>query len=263
METARVRLELAVKTGPAPKQGPVPGGAAVIIMDDGWETQYTQGYQKLQAYGFRGCVAVIPALVGQYQYMNYRQLADLYLDGWDLLNHTYSHTDLLTLSPEEQRQQLNKARNWLKRRGFQRGADIVVYPQGSSGPGLTDLLAGEDYVAARSLDELWGVTKNAPLASVDIFNLISDSTFDEAKGAIDFAIAKKRVVILVVHKIEPVTVDTQMQLAEELFNQIVEYMALKSDSLCTLTLTELMAIGEYFMAEKDAGFRRFISNQAN
>ena len=75
---------------------------AVIVMDDGWDTQYSRGYDILSSYGFKACIAVVPAFVDKDGYMTYRQMAEVYMDGWDLLNHTYDHCELTQLDPKTQ-----------------------------------------------------------------------------------------------------------------------------------------------------------------
>lgn len=213
----------------------------IIIMDDGWETQYTRGYKILKQYNLRACIAVIPATVNEYGYISYRRLADLYLEGWDLLNHTYSHYNLLKLPEKEQREQMNKARAWLANRGFHRGGDIVVFPQGMASKELIKLVRDEGYAAARSLDDLWSAHADGWLENIEICNLISSISFDTVKEAVHRAVENQGTLILIVHKIEPVTVDTQMQLEEELFERIIALIAANKGSLNVITLTELLA----------------------
>lgn len=262
-EAAKTRLRLEAYKEASGRGGNVlPGrGNVVIIMDDGWESQYSQGYPALKEYGFPGCVAVIPGLVGEYQYMSYRQLAELYLEGWDLLNHTFDHRNLLQLPVKEQRSQLVEARSWLKRRGFGRGCQIVVYPQGDSSAGLNSLLVEEGFSAARSLDGLWRVGGDRLLPDVEICNLVSSITFAQVKETVDSVIAEKKTVILVLHKIEPVTVSTQMQLPPELFREVVDYLGQNADYLNVVTMTELLACEKY--SPKAGGAMLISRNQFN
>lgn len=217
------------------------GAKAVIIMDDGWLSQYTCGYAKLQEHGLKACIAVIPALVGERGYMDYRQLAVLYLAGWDLLNHTYTHPNLTTLAESEQRKELVKARSWLNKRGFSRGSDVVIYPQGQATSDLQILARTENFRAARDLYSLWDLQSNSTYSAVDICNLISDSTFPAVKDSIDNCIAQKSTLILMLHKLEPVTIDTQMQLDPGLFSKVVDYLAENSTGIQVVTLTEFIA----------------------
>ncbi|MFA9380852.1 MAG: hypothetical protein ACERKO_07310, partial [Acetanaerobacterium sp.] len=46
-----------VPDAPAPMRDK---GNVVIVMDDGWQTQYTCGYTILREYCFAACISVIP-----------------------------------------------------------------------------------------------------------------------------------------------------------------------------------------------------------
>ena len=89
----------------------------IFVMDDGFETQYSQGFAMLREYNYKGCIAVIPAAVETAGYMSYGELADLYLSGWDMLNHTYNHVTLAGLTAETQLKQMTDGRNWLESHG--------------------------------------------------------------------------------------------------------------------------------------------------
>lgn len=239
------RVELAMyraSTGNGSRGTPEGGkGNVVFIMDDGWETQYTRGYKKLKQYDFQACIAVIPSLVSECGYMDYHQLADLYMEGWDLLNHTYNHFNLLDLPGPEQARQVNMAQKWLNSRGLGRGSDIVVFPQGQWSESLLHLIKDEGFAAARSLDSLWSAKSDSLPGDVKFCNLISSITLDEVEAAITGAAENRSTLILILHKIEPVTVDTQMQLTEELFDCIVDLIYANANSLNVVTLTQLLA----------------------
>ncbi|MDD5016631.1 MAG: polysaccharide deacetylase family protein [Eubacteriales bacterium] len=216
-------------------------GSVVIVMDDGWETQYTRGYEIMKSYGLKACIAVVPVMVGEEGYTDYQQLAEVYMDGWDLLNHTYNHANLAELSEDEQREQIAKARDWLHDNLFERGSDIVVYPQGSFSDGTIDILKEEGVIAARSLKSVWAADIDCTIEDAEVCNLISSISMERVGKAIDKAISNKSAVIFVLHKIEPVTDDTQMQLDEEKFREIIENIAGHRDELNVLTMTELLA----------------------
>ena len=233
-------------------------GKVVIVMDDGWETQYITGYKTLKDYGFKANIAVIPSTVGTPGYMNYKQLAELYMHGWDLLNHTNNHYDLLALPEAEQEKQIIKGVEWLNSHGFNRGSNIVIFPMGSYSQEIIQLLKDRDVVAARSLNSLWSANVDGTRDDVEICNLISSISFNTVTVVIEKAINNRSAVILVLHKIEPVTNDTQMQLDEELFLDIVEYIAANEDRLDVVTMTELLtaqgseAYEEHITASKAA-----------
>jgi peptidoglycan/xylan/chitin deacetylase (PgdA/CDA1 family) len=225
-----------------PTPPPADMGKAVIVMDDGWDTQYTCGYRILKQYGFKACVAVIPATIGKQGYLSYGQLAELYKDGWDLLDHTYNHRNLLALSEAEQRRQITKARGWLHAHLFYRGSNIVVYPQGKFSGAITELIKDEGFTAARSLRSLWTAETGCTREDVEICNLISSMPLATAQAALDKAMRNHSAVILVLHKIEPVTDDTEMQIEETFFLDIVKYMDAHRKDMDVVTMTGLLAV---------------------
>lgn len=212
----------------------------VFVMDDGWETQYTQGYEILKKYGYSGCIAVIPAVVDTKPYMTYRQLADLYLDGWDMLNHTYNHALLTGLPQEEQSEQMITAREWLDSHGLKHGANVVVFPGGGFDSVTLEALSTSQFSAGRSLKSLWTANAGCILEDVEICSIFDTVGFEYAKSAIDKAIRTGSTLILVVHKIEPVTDSHHMQIAPEDFLRIVSYIHDHEDELSVITMTQLL-----------------------
>lgn len=214
----------------------------VIMMDDGWATQFTRGYEILSGYDMKACIAVVPSLVDTLGYMTYIQLAELYMDGWDLLNHTNNHYDLEKLSRAEQEQQIVDARTWLLNHQFYRGADIVAYPYGAFSEVTVSVLQENDFAVGRSQNSVWDAGIGCTREDIEVCNLTSDISFDDAKAAIDKAISTGSAVIIILHKIEPVTDDTQMQIDEQMFCRIVEYIDHNKERISVVTMTQLLAI---------------------
>lgn len=219
-------------------------GNAVFVMDDGWETQYTAAYPLLKKYGFPACIAVIPAPVGTEGYMSYRQLADLYLDGWDMLNHTYNHLNLAALPGDKQAEQMKRGRTWLEERGFQCGADILVYPGGAFDEATLEVMKREGFAAGRSLKSLWLTAQDCSLEDAEVCNLISGMAFDEAKAAVDKAMNNGTTVLFIMHKVEPVSDDTYMQIGEDFLDQVLSYIANNADKLNVITMTQLLSVNQ-------------------
>jgi peptidoglycan/xylan/chitin deacetylase (PgdA/CDA1 family) len=213
----------------------------VFVMDDGWETQYSQGYPILARYDYPGCIAVIPAAVGTAGYMTYGELADLYIAGWDMLNHTYNHTLLAGLPQESQREQMNQAREWLESRGLRRGSDTLVFPGGDFDSVTLSELLSSGYSAGRSLKSLWTAKSGCGLEDVEVCNLVSGLSFEYVQAAIDKAVRNSSALILVIHKIEPISDDTFMQVPPEGFTRIVDYIRQCGDGLRVVTVTQLLS----------------------
>ncbi len=236
--TARMRL---MKPENAQAADDDTGAARIsFILDDGWSTQYSQGYAELQKYDYPASIAVIPAAVNTENYMSYSELADLYLDGWDMLNHTYNHVLLSGSEPNEQLLQMTKAREWLQSRGLKRGCDIVVYPGGEFDDNTVNALEAGGFSAGRSLKSLWSAQAGCSLENVEICNLMCDMSFENVEEAVNKAIRSGSALILIVHKIEPVTDDAHMQVPSEYFSRVVEYVHKNENSLRVMTLTQLL-----------------------
>lgn len=62
-----------------------------LIFDDGYVTQYNEGAEYLGRFGLQGTMAVTATLVGTTNFCTTAQLAQLYAEGWDLINHANTH----------------------------------------------------------------------------------------------------------------------------------------------------------------------------
>ena len=218
-----------------PPSGPARANV-LIVMDDGWKTQYSNGYRVLKAHGFKASIGVITDFVGQPGYMNYEELAEVYMDGWDLINYSSGHIDLTSLSEEQQIGQMNRARTWLADHMMERGKNILMFPNGQYTSGLLETANDQGYSIALSLSDVY--VNGRKRGDVAVCNLISGFSFEEAAAAIDEAIGRQSTVIFIIHKIEPVTDGTQMQLSEAKFCGIIEYISSRKDALDVLTMTE-------------------------
>ncbi len=215
----------------------------VFVFDDGWDTQYSQGYAILKPYGYAGCIAVIPATVDTEHYLRYTELAEMYMDGWDMLNHTYNHALLAGMPQDDQADQMIQGRDWLQSHRLKRGSDVVVFPGGEFDTATLGALSANQFAAGRSLKSLWTSQAGCILENVEICSIFDGLGFDYVKRAIDKAIDGGSTLILVVHKIEPVTGDEHMQVLPEDFSRIVQYINDHEDKLSVVTMTQLLGAG--------------------
>lgn len=175
-------------------------GFALFTMDDGWETQFTEGYRILNAQGLPGNIGLISSVVGTAGKMSVAQFQTVYDAGWDLLNHTATHANLGTLTKEAQRVELNTCRDYLVSQGWARGADSVVYPFGSYNADTLDVLAEEGYIWARTL--INGLENQSPVNNylVRTVNLVPSVTAEKAKEWIDEATLTGTTVVFLNHR---------------------------------------------------------------
>lgn len=209
----------------------------IFTMDDGWETQYTRGFQILKDNGIKGSIAVIPSKIGTEGYMSLRQLNTLYRSGWDLMNHTNTHRHLASLNKQEQKSELNDAREWLNKRCFTRASNIAVFPYGSYNQGTLKTLQEEHYRSARTIKD--GIqSNNIKKYEVRTINLLPSTDISWVKDQIDLAIKTKQAIVFTNHRFDKKADKAQMNFDPEKFKTIVNYVVSKKDELNILTYSE-------------------------
>jgi peptidoglycan/xylan/chitin deacetylase (PgdA/CDA1 family) len=210
----------------------------MFILDDGWETQYSIGYDLFQRHNMKANISVVPYLVGHEKYMTLNQISDLYIDGWDILNHTYNHYDLTNLDSKEKLKQFNKGRSWLKSHEFVRTMDVVIFPGGFYDHTTIEILADNSFKSARSLEEVWDISLSEKERNMTIRNLDSSINPLWAMDWIDEAIDSGTDIIFVLHKLENVTTDTGMQYNPEKLEEILNYITSKKQRVNVVTYSQ-------------------------
>lgn len=217
-------------------------GSITIIFDDGFESQYSEGYNLMKRYNIAGNIAVIPTRVGKENYMTLKQLSDLYLNGWDILNHTYNHENLNTLNYRQQFIQIVGAKLWLKIRGFNNANDILVFPGGINNETTFDILDKYGFKAARGLYSVWTMSPNARQGDVVICNLTDEVPPQKAITLIDDTINNKVHCIFILHKVEDGYDANHMKYSVDNFEMIIKYIHSKQDVIQVLSISELLSL---------------------
>ena len=88
--------------------GHVPPNAVVITFDDGYQDFYTDAFPALRKYDFTATVFLATGRIQDtsmriegVDYMTWREVRELNVEGIDFGSHTVSHPDLRSLGPEE------------------------------------------------------------------------------------------------------------------------------------------------------------------
>lgn len=117
-----------------------------LIHDDNGLTAYTELRPRLDRYGFKCGFAVINDLVGSSpSHMTWAQIDQLYREGHDL--HAHGQFNLNSYASAALAQaDILKNRAALLSRGYTRGSDIYVYPNGNSEFSTTDRNSIRDYL---------------------------------------------------------------------------------------------------------------------
>jgi len=77
----------------------------------------------------KGTLACPTGLIGTNDRLTKSQLLELYKEGWEIISHSHTHTDLTTLSREELENELVSSKEFLKNIGIETNA--IAYPHGA------------------------------------------------------------------------------------------------------------------------------------
>ena len=82
-----------------------------LTFDDGYVETYTNGRSYMERYGYKGGIPMVGRFLdrnqmGSYTYINDAQMRELYLSGWGIFNHTYSH-QYVSYFPQQRWQRCN------------------------------------------------------------------------------------------------------------------------------------------------------------
>jgi len=195
------------------------------MFDDGWASVYTNAYPLFQKYGIKGSVAVIPGLTGESEYIDYAGIGELYIQGWDILNHSYSHMENMYDQPDELLLEFNRAREWMSRNYLVKGADMAVIPYGECNPYLIRLLAENGYTSIRTSSNIITIHNNNttyyPVRAISphdksSLDLILEDMFMAYHDGID--------VLFILHKIEPAHDEYRMTFYPESLDLLLQYI---------------------------------------
>ncbi|HEY9753801.1 MAG TPA: polysaccharide deacetylase family protein, partial [Oculatellaceae cyanobacterium] len=127
----------------------------VLVMDDGWLTQYTNALPVLNSYGYKTTLAIYPdAQDGQWpDYMSWAQVEELSKSGFDVESHTYSHPHLNKLTTAKLQEEMVKSKTELLQHGVDAAA--LIYPYGEGINNATVIQAAKDagYLLARGTND--------------------------------------------------------------------------------------------------------------
>jgi peptidoglycan/xylan/chitin deacetylase (PgdA/CDA1 family) len=211
-------------------------GNVVFTMDDGWTTQYTVAYPILKKYGIRGTIALISNKVGQENTMSLEQFTEVYVNGWDLVNHTHTHTRLAEKTRAEQYAEISTCQQYLLSNGFNRGAYDMIYPYGSYNDDTISVLEELGIRSGRSVVDWYDETPPERRYAIRCINLTDTVTVQRAINAIEAAIATGGTIFFLNHRYG-LDADPLFYPADR-YDQIAAYVARNRSRLNVLTMSE-------------------------
>ncbi|MEA4970410.1 MAG: polysaccharide deacetylase family protein [Candidatus Pelethousia sp.] len=202
----------------------------VFMYDDGWGSVYSGAYPLLKRYGYRGSIAVIPAMVREREYMSFTQLAELYMEGWDILNHSYSHKEDMYFRCDEMLLEFMRAREWLDNHFFTRGMNMVITPLGECNPYLIPLLMKKGFQNIRTSDNVLLLNRNnTAYFPVKTIHLLTDVSAETAQAELMSYSGGGAAVLLNLHKIDEASDGSQMSFSLQKLETIIEFLHANED----------------------------------
>lgn len=198
----------------------------VFTMDDGWKTQYTEGYRILNKYGFKGSIGIIPSRIGEENYMEYKDISDLYMKGWSIVNHSYNHLDSHK-DVNEEVEDIESAREWMNSKLLKNGSDIYIAPNGYIKEDSINELKDRGYKSIRTLEELIVFNDSSDNKKYEIINLTTDMKSEDVMIDIYNCIAEDQDIIFVSHKFGEENDGTGMYYKVSEFENLVKFIKSK------------------------------------
>jgi peptidoglycan/xylan/chitin deacetylase (PgdA/CDA1 family) len=195
-------------------------GVVSFTFDDGYFNTYSEGRNRMDAYGFTGTVYVIPSKIGVGGYLSLNQVKEMYASGWDISAHygsDFSHTDQSLCE-----QQVLSVKNYLLSNGFTRGANEFAYPNGYFQEPVLSCVK-KYFHSARTIVDFRETVSPADTLKLRAFLVTNTTTDVSLETVIDEAKTNKEWLILIFHHlVDSANVSTQYNVLN--FTTILNYI---------------------------------------
>lgn len=125
----------------------LPANPIVITFDDGYADNLLNALPILEQYGLKATVFIIAGSVGQADYLNWQQAAELLRRGTEIGSHTVSHASLSQVADTQKLEEIQQSKRLLEDR-LGEPVQFLAYPFGQFDPSLFPLLQQSGYRGA-------------------------------------------------------------------------------------------------------------------
>lgn len=212
----------------------------VFMFDGGWASVYSDAYEIMKKYNYKGNVSVIPSRINEKQFMSYQQLSDLYLQGWDLINHSYTHKGNIYDKTDELLSDFNRARQWMQNRYIGKYSDMLVMPFGEINPYLLTQLKDAGYRNVRTSENIINLDGyKIEYYPVMTINLLTDVTTEEVEDILTDITYKSKIVIIILNKIGNKDDGSGMTYNKDKLEKILMFINQHSDEFQVINYSQL------------------------
>jgi peptidoglycan/xylan/chitin deacetylase (PgdA/CDA1 family) len=202
-------------------------GFVSINFDDGYQSSYDNGFPILDAAGLNYTWYIITQAVGSTDYATWSEILTVYRNGHEIGNHTRTHPFLSTLTQTEMQDEIAGAQQDLQAQGI--NSSTFAYPYGDYNSTVESVVKAAGLRGARSSDTGYNNPTTNPLilqsqaAEQDL-----NTTFSQITGWIDYAVANKRWLIIMFHRVDDTrpccsSISVTHQLIQETADYLVQH----------------------------------------
>jgi peptidoglycan/xylan/chitin deacetylase (PgdA/CDA1 family) len=214
----------------------------IFLFDDGWKSVYTQAYPVFNDFQFPGNVAIIPGLTGEGEYLNLNEIAQMYMNDWNILNHTFSHKENMYDDSKGLLIDFNKARDWMNEKYLSKCSGMAVIPYGEANPYLIKLLRDAKYQNIRTADNviIMDTDKTCYFPERSI-SLLTDVQPREIKEVLEETQNQGNTIIFILHKIGEQRDNYKMTFSAKKLREILQFIKDQPDKFQVVTYSSLFS----------------------
>lgn len=213
--------------------------ACLVTFDDGRDSAW-DAFEYCKSKGVRGTMYIITERPGGVGYLTVEQLQEADAAGWDIGNHTHSHTDLSAATEEQTITALTTAKNTLDGWGLSRASAHVAYPYGAYNATTLTAMSAAQMVTGRTVATGWYASlppaNNLTLPCYAPGPLV---TLEQAKGVINSAVARGLIPIVLFHRFTAGTPGASEWNLND-FKSLVDWLI--AQQIYPLTITDFYAL---------------------
>lgn len=208
------------------------GGMVSLTFDDGWKSQYESVVPLLHNAGMKGTFYVISGFVGEDEYMDAEEVADLSARGHEVGAHSVSHPHLPDLGSDEVTEELVDSKAYLEE---VTGKEVTsfAYPYGEYYEGVDGQTADAGYATARTADDGFN-DEDTGAYLLRAYTVEADTPIALVKDLIDEAKADGTWLIISFHHIDDS--GRQYSIPTEYVEEVIAY--LNETSVPEVTVSE-------------------------
>lgn len=198
-----------------------PTQAAVTLMfDDGEVNTYTEAQPALARHNFAGTTAIPTGEIGTDGFMSWAQVQALQTQGWNVVAHSVTHSDLTLLPAAQAEAELANSKATLQSQGLQ--VKSFAFPYGAYNSNLL-ALTSKYYSSARAF-ELGDNPQGTFPFDVKVRSVTTAVTPAQVAAWVQEAKAKNRWEVIVFHSLTATGPDAY-HTSPAVFNQMIDAVA--------------------------------------